>query len=157
MYVIPPGSLSSLEVDTWRLFAASDCYACPQGKSVLANWSQSPSVLEYVDLSRTTSFESTYAFSLVQRWGNGTLTIGFWDWPAIVRPKGGPSITLAPLDVYLDGTLILDHHYGDLGGLNITVPTGALNAGIHRLRVTSASFGLGVAVRLDNFKIVPSA
>jgi hypothetical protein len=113
--------------------------------------------LEYVDLSGTTAFESTYAFSLVQRWGNGTLTIGFWDWPAVVQPRGGPSITLAPLDVYLDGVRILDHRYGDLGALNITVPTGALNAGIHRLRVTSAAPGLGVAVRLDNFKIVPSA
>ena len=157
IYVIPPGALSALDVDTWRLFAASDCYVCAQGKSVPANWSQSPAGLEYVGLSMTAAFESTYTFSLARQWGNGNLTIGFWDWPAEVRPSSGPNVTLAPLDVYLDGMLVLDHHYADLGAFNITVPTGSLTSGIHRLRVTSTSPGLGVAVRLDDFKIVPSA
>lgn len=157
IYVIPPGALTASDVDTWRLFATSDCYACAQGDAVQANWSQSPTVLQYVDLFNNTAFESTYAFSLVQPWRNGTLTIGFWDWPAVVRPMTGPNVTLAPLDVYLDGIRILNHQYGDFGALNITVRAGSMAAGIHRLRVTSGAPGLGVAVRLDNFKFVPSA
>jgi hypothetical protein len=156
IYVIPPGALSALDVDTWRLFAASDCYVCAQGKLVAANWSQSPTVLEYVDLLGTTPFESTYAFSLAQPWANGTFTIGFWDWPAVVLPRTGPSVALAPLEVYLDGKLVLSHGYSDLGALNITVRTGSLTAGMHRIRVASASPGHGVAVRLDDFMIVPS-
>jgi hypothetical protein len=157
IYVIPPGTLSALDVDTWRLFAASDCYVCAQGKSVRANWSQSPTVLEYVDLSRTTAFESTYTFSLVQQWRNGTLTIGFWDWPAVVRPKLGPSITLAPLELYLDGTRFFARQYTNLGALNITVSTGYLAAGTHRVVIKSVSPGLGVAVSLDRIMVTPSA
>src|SRR5207249_1172351 len=75
IYVIPPGSLSSLEIDSWRLFAAYDCLVCRQGSPLAVNWSQSPYVLEYRDLSGSGAFDATYALSLVRSWG-GPVVVG---------------------------------------------------------------------------------
>ncbi len=157
IYIIPPGALTALEIDTWRLYAASDCFVCVQGSSVSTNWSRSPTVLEYVDLSSSAVFDSTYALSLVRGWGSGNLTVRFWDWPGSLPSPTGASVVLAPLEVYLDGNRILNHYYTDLGALSLSVPTGPLAAGIHRVVVKSGSSGMGVAVSLDDLNLAPSS
>jgi len=155
-YVIPPGSLSSLEIDSWRLFAAYDCLVCRQGSPLAVNWSQSPYVLEYRDLSGSGAFDATYALSLVRSWANGNLTIRFFDFTPILHPAGGPDVVLGPLEVYFDGNLVLSHSYTSLGPIAITIPTGLLSAGVHRIEMKSGSPGIGVAMNVDDFELTPS-
>jgi len=156
IFVIPPGTLSSLEIDSWRLFAMYDCFMCRQGSPLAVNWSQSPFVLDYLDLSSTATFDATYALSLVRAWAGGNLTIRFFDQNSTLRASDGSDVALAPLTVYFDGKLVLTHYYNGRGAIAITVPSGPLSAGIHQIEAQSASSGLGVAVRLDDFELTPS-
>lgn len=157
IYVIPPGALTAVEIDTWRLYASSDCYVCAVGSSNATNWSHAPTVLEFVDLSGSAEFDATYVVSLVRGWGSANLTIRFMDWPATVRSTSGVDIVLGPLEVYFDGRLVASHQYAGRGPFVLSVPTGSLGAGIHRVVVKSASPGLGVAVGLDEIGLAPLA
>ena len=157
IYIIPPGALTARDIDTWRLYAAADCFVCGQGSPNATEWSYAPTVLEYVNLSKSAAFDASYVLSLLQGWTNANLTIRFWDWPAALTSTSGASVALAPLEVYLDGRMVLNHQYADLGALNLSVPTGSLGPGIHRILVRSTSSDLGVAVQLDQLELAPSA
>jgi len=118
-------------------------------------WAHAPKALGDLDTSSRAAFNALYTFSLVQPWADGNVTLRFWDWPVSVTSVNGLNVTLAPLQLYLDGHLIWTHAYAGLGLLDVSVPVGPISAGPHQLQVKSASPGMGVAVLLDTLGFVP--
>jgi hypothetical protein len=153
--VIPPGALTAKEIDTWRLFAYSDCTVCPGGKSVRASWSQAPEVFERVDLSGVATFEAQFTVSITRGWSRANMTMRFWDWPSVLTSSNGSRVALAPLEVYGDGRLLFTHSYGGAGPVGVSAPFEPISPGIHRIVVKSGTPGLGVAVTLDTLEVLP--
>ena len=156
IYVIPAGALSPLEIDTWQVYAAIDCFDCGGGIATPNTWSHAPIVLGYLDLSNSSAFGASYVVSLVRNWSGGNLRFSFWDFPDRVPAIGGGYVSLAPIEFYLDGNPVLSHSYQGAGAIELTAPTGPLAAGLHRISVKSTLPGYGVEVALDAFELIPS-
>lgn len=154
VYVIPPGILTERDMDTWRLFAYGDCYQCLQGTPSATNWSDAPRTLSYADLSGTGLFDATYTLSLRRAWTSAEVSVRFWNWP-LAYSVNGTNGTLAPLQIYFDGTLAATHLYGGTGMFNLTIARGMTSAGVHRIELRSGSPGHGVEVEIDDLMFTP--
>jgi hypothetical protein len=149
-FVIPPGALSELEINRWRLFAAYDHVWKSTGVNASANWSLAPQILEVKNASAGQRFTALYRFftSLSARF---TIKVRIMDYP---RTSGNGSI-YAPLNLLLDGAPILRHSYGGNGTLWLSTTTGILGRGIHVLTIGSGAPGLTTILGIDVIEIDP--
>ncbi len=145
VYVIPPASVTDVQLNTWNLFAASDFTWINEGGPELASWSLAPYALNYGVASAASGFLALYSFSTSM---NSTFTLHVH---LLDEPAGYPPITFL-----VDGGQVLTHTYGGAGPLWLTVRLGPLGSGHHTLEVVSGSPGQPLAVGLDVLQVFPA-
>jgi len=151
VFVIPPGALTELEINRWRLFAADDYIWKSDGANATANWSLAPEILEVKNASVGQGFAALYRFvsSLPVPF---TVKVHVMDYP---RVSGNGSV-YAPLTLLLDGAPVLTHSYRGNGPLWLSTVTSALQTGLHVLTVESGAPGLSMVLGVDVIEIEPA-
>ncbi len=154
-YIIPPGQLTPGQIDSWRFFAFSDWTSTTKATVSNATWSQSPQILDWMETGAHSIFEANYTSSLAYPWAKMSLIVRFYDFPQVYTFPDTSRITLAPLEVYFDGNLVLSHGYGGAGSSVINLNVTNVNTGLHQIRIRSESQS-GVAVALDDIELSPA-
>lgn len=156
IYLVPPGALMPEELDSWRLFAYSDWTNTTSFVKVNVAWSHSPIILTWVDKGPKSRFDANFTTSLAHSWSVMQLTLRFYDWPQPYTFPDSSTVMLAPLDIYFDGQLVLSYGYAGSGQpIIVRGNLSDISSGVHQVRIRSESFGLGVAVALDEVKLCP--
>jgi hypothetical protein len=151
VFVLPPGALTELEINRWRLFAAYDYTWKSNGVNATANWSVAPQILEVKNASAGQGFAVMYRFvtSLLVPF---TIRVHIMDYPS----STGNGSVHAPLTLLLDGAPILTHSYGGNGTLWLATATSSLQTGVHMLTVASGAPGLYPVLGIDVIEIAPA-
>jgi hypothetical protein len=151
VFVVPPGALTELEINRWRLFAAYDWIWKSDGVNATANWSLAPQILEVKNASVGQGFAVMYRFvtSLLVPF---TIRVHIMDYPS----ASGNGSVYAPLTLLLDGAPILTHSYGGKGTLWLSTATSTLQTGVHVLTVASGAPGLSTVLGIDVIEIAPA-
>ena len=151
VFVIPPGALTELEINRWRLFAADDYIWKSDGTNATANWSLAPEILEVKNASVGQGFAALYRFvtSLPVPF---TVKVHVMDYPRV----SGKGLVYAPLTLLLDGAPILTHSYGGKGPLWLSTVVSALQTGVHVLTIESGAPGLSTVLGVDVIEIEPA-
>jgi hypothetical protein len=151
VFVVPPGALTELEINRWRLFAAYDWTWKSNGVNATANWSLAPQILEVKNASVGQGFAAMYRFvtSLLVPF---TIRVHIMDYPS----ASGNGSVYAPLTLLLDGAPILTHSYGGKGTLWLSTATSTLQTGVHVLTVASGAPGLSTVLGIDVIEIAPA-
>lgn len=151
VFVIPPGALTELEINRWRLFAAYDYVWKSSGVNATVNWSLAPQILEVKNVSTGEGFTGLYRF-VTSLPAPFTIKVHLMDYP---RTSTNGSI-YAPVTLLLDGTPILTHSYRGNGPLWLSTATGPLETGVHVLSVESGAPGFTTVLGLDVIEVEPA-
>lgn len=151
IFIIPPGVLSELDVNRWRLFGGSDYVWKTHGESVRANWSIAPEVLEVKNSSAGDRFLAAYRFgtSISAAY---TIQVRLMDFPS----RNDTGLPYATLTFLVDGMPFLTHQYGGTGPIWLSASTGILEGRMHTLEIRTGAPGMPITLGIDTIEIEPS-
>ena len=149
--IIPPRTVSELDINRWTLFAASDNLWPSSGGYSKRNWSVSPQVLEFTSNVPGQSFLASYRFELSIR-ASYSFRVRLMDFAP--SSTGNPP-EYSPLTFMIDGLTVLTHRYGGSGPLWLTSQVGVLNRGPHTLELRAGAPGALLILSVDLFELEP--